>query len=168
MIISMFALFSCKSGKELSTVSRVDLEKYSGKWYEIARLPNSFEKGLKCVTAEYSLMENSKVKVVNSGHEIGNPQNKQTAEGKAKVPNADYPGRLKVTFFWPFYGDYYIIHLDDNYQYALVGSPSRKYLWILARKKTISEDVKQKLLKIADEQGFKTDDLIWVKQDCKN
>jgi len=164
----MISLFSCSSHKDLPTVKSVELEKYSGLWYEIARLPNSFEKGLKCATAEYEIMKNGKIQVINTGYKIENDSEKKQAKGKAWVPDKSEPGRLKVSFFWPFSGDYYIIHLDENYQYVLVGSPSREYLWILAREKTISQSVKDELIAHAKKYDFNTDNLIWVEQDCNN
>jgi apolipoprotein D and lipocalin family protein len=135
---------------------------------EIARLPNSFEKGLKCTTAEYEIMKNGKIQVINTGYKIENDSEKKQAKGKAWVPDKSEPGRLKVSFFWPFSGDYYIIHLDENYQYVLVGSPSREYLWILARNKSISQSVKDELIAHAKKYDFNTDNLIWVEQDCNN
>jgi apolipoprotein D and lipocalin family protein len=164
----MISLFSCSSHKDLPTVKSVELEKYTGLWYEIARLPNSFEKGLKCTTAEYEIMKNGKIQVINTGYKIENDSEKKQAKGKAWVPDKSEPGRLKVSFFWPFSGDYYIIHLDENYQYVLVGSPSREYLWILARNKSISQSVKDELIAHAKKYDFNTDNLIWVEQDCNN
>jgi apolipoprotein D and lipocalin family protein len=153
--------------KPLLTVPGVDLEKYSGKWYEIARLPNSFEKGLFCVTAEYSLRDDGKINVLNSGRKENNPLKIKTARGKAKIPDKNEPGRLKVTFFWPFYGDYYIYHLDkENYQYALVGDPSRKYMWVLARNPHMNDSLYSELLAIARKNGFAVEDLMKVPQDC--
>ena len=165
-VLPVLMLWSCQSHKSLDTVDELQLEKYAGKWYEIARLPNRFERGLKCVTAEYSIREDGKVGVLNKGREIDNPENTNTAEGVARVPNAEKPGQLKVQFFWPFSGDYYVIELDEDYQYALVGSPSRKYLWILAREKEIPDAVNVKLTEVAGKKGFETDELIYVDHDC--
>lgn len=162
----MLNLFSCQSTRELPTVANVDLEKYTGKWYEIARLPNSFEQGLKCTSAEYQLKDNGKLKVINRGHQIENPQQTASAKGFARIPDKSKPGKLKVYFFWPFGGDYYIIDLDKEYQYVLVGSPSRKYLWILARGKELDQQIYDKLVDRANELGFDTEKLIKVKQDC--
>lgn len=162
----LLTLFSCSSDNEpLPTVNDVDLEQYKGKWYEIARLPNSFEDGLSCVTAEYGIKEDGKISVLNSGTKENGKRT--SSEGTARVPDPEtYPGRLKVSFFWPFSGDYYIIDLDENYQWALVGAPDRAYLWILSRSPEIDADVKQRLLKKATEQGFSVDQLHWTKQDC--
>ena len=167
-IILVFFVTSCSSQmKPLETIPNVDLERYTGKWYEIARLPNSFEKGLVCVTAEYSLRPDGKITVLNSGRKEEDTSKVKTAKGKAKVPNPEEPGRLKVTFFWPFYGDYYIFHLDEeNYQYALVGDPSRKYMWVLARNPHMDDALYAELLDIARKKDFAVEELLKVRQDC--
>ncbi len=167
-IMLMAFLFQfCKTHeKTLNTVKTVDLEKYAGKWYEIARLPNSFEKGLKCTTANYTLRKNGKITVINTGHLIINPNKTKKSKGKAWIPNKAFPGQLKVSFFWPFAGDYYIIELDSDYQYALIGEPSRKYLWILNRTKVMTDITFNKLLKKAKESGFNVEKIIKIQQDC--
>lgn len=115
-------LFACASQKTpLDVVPELELQKYLGTWYEIARLPNSFEKGLECVTANYSLLKRGKIKVVNKGYLIENHSKYKRAEGKAYIPDENNPAKLRVTFFWPFYGDYWVIALDEQYRYALVG-----------------------------------------------
>lgn len=162
----MAGLFACNTPKELTTVDNVNIQKYSGLWYEIARLPNSFEKGMECVTAIYTLKENEKIHVLNKGYTINGNGKYSTAKGKAWMPDNNYPGRLKVSFFWPFAGNYYIIKLDDNYQHALVGDPSRKYLWILSRTKQMDEKIIDELMSIAEESGFQTKNVIMVNQDC--
>jgi apolipoprotein D and lipocalin family protein len=160
-------LFSCKKGAvELPVVGEVDLEKYSGTWYEIARLPNSFEKGLKCVTATYRLREDGKIEVINRGHKTKKPGKISKIRGVARVPDMNQPAKLKVTFFWPFSGNYYIIELDKDYRYALVGEPSRKYLWILARDKELEITIYEKLLRKAEELGFDSKSVVETDQDC--
>ncbi len=166
LIMSLTLFFGCKSSQELVTVDKVDLTKYAGQWYEIARLPNSFEKGLKCTSAHYSLNENGTIKVVNQGVSEIDSNKKSEAVGIAKVPDPKQPGRLKVSFFRPFWGKYYIFYLDEDYQNVLVGTPSRKYFWILSRNKQISENELNKLLGIAKKEGFNTEILIFPKQDC--
>ena len=162
----MINLLSCKTIKDLPTVKNVDIEKYSGQWYEIARLPNSFEKGLECVTAKYTVKKNGKIEVLNKGYSSENSGEFKTAKGTAWIPNAKYPGRLKVTFFWPFSGNYYIISLEKNYKYALVGDPSRKYLWILSRSRNLESLTYSKLLDIAKNNGFDINNIIKINQDC--
>lgn len=163
----VMALFEMGCGKHapLPTVDAVDLERYAGQWYEIARLPNSFEAGLKCVTATYTVLENGKVGVTNRGinEETGELE---TAEGKARVKDENEPGQLRVVFFWPFGGDYFIIDLDDEYRYALVGAPNREYLWVLARDKQLDKAVLARLLEKAKSLGFPTERLIFPIHDC--
>ncbi|MBW6459913.1 MAG: lipocalin family protein [Bacteroidales bacterium] len=168
LLITFIILTSCSSSmKKLTTVPDVDIQSYTGKWYEIARLPNSFEKGLICVTAEYSLRDDGKITVINAGHKESDPAAAKSIRGKAWVPDKNEPGRLKVQFFWPFAAGYYIFHLDrENYQYALVGNPSRKFLWILAREPQMEEALYQELVDVAQENGFAVEKLLWVKQDC--
>lgn len=144
---------------ELEVVPHVDLNRYAGRWYEIARLPNRFEK--KCadsVTATYSLRTDGKVEVVNRCRKSSGDYT--TATGKAKVVDKTTNAKLKVTFFWPFYGDYWILDLGDNYEYAVVGAPNRKYLWILSRSRQMDESLYQTLLANAAAQGFKTEQMI--------
>lgn len=156
---------SCMTTKELPTIDWVDINKYTGQWYEIARLPNSFEKGLECVTANYSVKENGKIEVLNKGYSSKKEKYK-TAKGTARIPDPAFPGRLKVTFFWPFYGDYYIISLDENYKHALVGDPSRQYLWVLSRNREVSEEVYSEMMAIAERNGFDISSIIRINQDC--
>jgi apolipoprotein D and lipocalin family protein len=153
--------------KTLTTVPDVDIMKYSGKWYEIARFPNSFEKGLVCCTAEYGLRDDGMISVINTGIKEDSGKVK-SVKGKAWVPDKKEPGRLKVQFFWPFAGKYYIFHLDkENYQYALVGEPSRKYFWLLARKPMIEDSLYRNLLEIARKNDFAVEKVMKVKQDCR-
>ena len=152
--------------KELKTVDRLELDRYLGKWYEIVRLPNSFEKGLICVTAEYSLREDGKITVINSGVKKGKPEKRDTATGKAWIPDPNHPARLKVQFFWPFAGNYYVFHLDDDYRYALVGEPGRKYFWLLSRTPTISDELYDELIAIAAKEGFATEEFYRTPQEC--
>lgn len=141
-------------------VRQLDLGRFLGKWYEIARYDHKFERDLQNVTAEYSLKENGMVKVLNSGTRNGE---RKIAEGKAKQPDPDKnPARLRVSFFWFFYSDYNILMLDEDYSYALIGSKSNDYLWILAREPRLDENVKSALLNEARRRGYDTDALIWV------
>jgi apolipoprotein D and lipocalin family protein len=154
------------SQKEPSTVSAVDLNRYKGTWYEIARLPNFFERKLKCITATYTLRSDGKIGVENSGYLIADPQKKSSAEGVAWVPDKNSPGKLKVQFFWPFSGDYWIMYLDKEYRHVLVGDPSRKYLWILAREKSMDETTYKMLLQKAIDNGYDVSAIIRVDQNC--
>ncbi|MEP6911807.1 MAG: lipocalin family protein, partial [bacterium] len=144
-----------KRQSELEVVNSVDLARYAGRWYEIARLPNRFEK--KCadsVTATYTLRTDGKIEVVNRCRKSSGEYT--TAKGKAKIVDKQTNAKLKVTFFWPFYGDYWILDLGPNYEYAVVGDPSREYLWILSRTPRIPESLYQQLLAKMAARGFKT------------
>lgn len=166
-ILLMLSLTSCKSEhKELPTVKELDLSRYSGTWYEIARLPNSFEKGLECVTATYTILPNGKVEVLNKGCTNADTSKMKIIKGVAWVPDNNHPGQLKVRFFWPFIGKYWVISLDKNYNYALIGDPSRKYLWILSKSSTLNNSTYTTLLNIAKEHGFDVGNLMMVKQSC--
>jgi apolipoprotein D and lipocalin family protein len=166
-LIFITMLFGCNSQKlALKTVDQLDLNKYSGTWYEIARLPNSFEKGLKCTTANYSLNEDGSIKVVNKGHKISAPEDVKQSTGKAILPDQSEPGRLKVTFQWPFYGKYWVIKLDPEYQHVLVGTPSRKYLWLLSRNPEMDDREMMEFVEFAKNKGFNINELIYVEQDC--
>lgn len=158
----LISFFSCSSSdKYLEVVDKLEINRYLGTWYEIARLPNSFEKNLDRVTANYTLKENGDIRVINKGYIIGSSEFKE-AEGTAWIPDVNEPAKLKVRFFWPFTGKYWVIELDKEYKYAMVGDPSRDYLWILAREKTLSDSVYNNLLKIAEQNGFDVKSIIKV------
>jgi len=163
----MTSFLSSKSEEYLPTAEKVDLHKYAGQWYEIARLPNFFEKGLECITATYTLREDGKISVLNKGHRSKDKTRIKEAKGKAWRPDSSIEGQLKVQFFWPFSGDYYIIHLDEDYQYVLLGSPNRNYLWILARENKLDQTIYNNLLKIAASHGFEIENVIMVEHDCE-
>lgn len=141
------------------------LEKYLGKWYEVARMDHSFERGLSNVTAEYSLRDDGGVKVLNRGFEDASNKWKD-AEGKAFFDGDTSTGKLKVSFFGPFYGAYNVIALDqENYQWSLVAGPDTGYLWILSRTPVLDEAVLDQLLTKAKNYGFDTEALIFVNQE---
>lgn len=142
------------------TVGELDIPRYMGKWYEIARYENRFEKGMKNVTTIYTLLPDGTIRVENCGYK--NNVFKKIV-GKAKQPDKSQPGKLKVSFFPPFYSDYYILELDKlNYSYAIVGSSSDKYLWILSREKPLSEETKEKLLRIVCQKGYDIHKLLFT------
>ena len=138
------------------------MEKYLGKWYEIARLDHPFERGLSNVTAEYSLRDDGGVKVINRGFKTSN--NKwEDAEGKAYFVGDSSIGKLKVSFFGPFYGAYNVIALDkEAYQWSLVVGPDTDYLWILSRTPVLDQAIVEQLLSQAKSHGFNTQELIFV------
>lgn len=153
-------------GTDCSTVDNLDLSRYMGHWYEIARFDNSFERGLCEVTANYTLRADGTVRVENRGYKHSLPYDIcKTAAGHAKMPDPAQPGRLKVAFFLWFYSDYYVLELDqEEYNYALIGSSTDKYLWILSRTPQLPEEIKKKLLAAAERRGYDTGKLIWIQQ----
>lgn len=161
---------SCNAKSEkkelnMEAVKNVDLNRYVGKWYEIARFDHSFEKDLVGTTATYSFRDDGKIKVVNEGYKFTLDGKHSKATGKAKVPNPNEPGRLKVSFFWFFYADYNILELDTvNYQYVLIGSSSPKYLWILSRTPQMQPEIYEMLLQKAKDRGYDIGKLIKVAQ----
>ena len=142
-----------------STVKAVDLNRYLGSWYEIAKYDHVFERGLDYAMANYTLREDGKIDVLNTGIKDGRAKD---AKGIAKTTNI--PGLLKVSFFGPFYSDYRIMMLDADYQYVLVGGSNDKYLWILSRKPQLDDATKTLILAEANRRGYDTSKLIWVKQ----
>lgn len=160
-----FTLCGCLGVPEAVTpVKEFEIDKYLGKWYEIARLDHSFERGLECVTAEYSLREEGVVRVVNRGFSVEKDQWRE-AQGKAFFVNESNEGYLKVSFFGPFYGAYVVFELDrENYQYAFVAGPNKSYLWLLSRTQTVESDLLTNFIGKAKKLGFETDKLIYLNQ----
>jgi len=153
-----FIMFGCtttaKDKPPLTVVDRVDLERYLGKWYEIASYPAWFQKGCTGSTAEYSLLPDGKIQVVNRCRKNGLDGPLKESKGKAEVADTATNAKLKVWFFWPFKGNYWIIDLSPDYQWAVVGEPSRKYLWILSRTPTMDEAVYQEILGRLPQKGY--------------
>jgi apolipoprotein D and lipocalin family protein len=141
----------------LEVVPHVDLSKYLGKWFEIAHLPARFEEGCSDIAATYSLQENSNISVLNECRRNGKVK---VAKGTAKVVDKSTDAKLKVTFFWPFYGDYWIINLGSDYDYAVVGTPNRKYLWILSRTPQMDGKLFSQLTDFAKSKDFDVQSLI--------
>jgi apolipoprotein D and lipocalin family protein len=151
--------------ENVKPVDNFNVNNYLGKWYEIARLDHSFERGLTHVTAEYTLREDGSLKVINRGYKASENRWKE-AVGKARFVEEPSKGYLKVSFFGPFYGSYVIIDLDrDNYQYSLVCGPDRSYLWLLSRTPAMQAEVKNRLIAKAAALGFDTSSLIHVNHD---
>jgi apolipoprotein D and lipocalin family protein len=148
--------------ESVQPVSNFDLNRYLGKWHEIARLDHSFERGLSQVTAEYSLGNDGRVVVVNRGYSIAEKKWKEST-GKAYLVGAETEGYLKVSFFGPFYGSYIIFELDhQNYQHAFVSGPDTKFLWLLSRTPVVDDEVMRKFIAMSEARGFDTDKLIYV------
>ena len=136
-----------------TTVQKLDIQRFLGLWNEIGRLPNSFEKDLVGVTANYSLKENGRIQVLNQGYLKSLNGTLKSAKGKAKL--TEQTGKLKVSFFLFFYADYNVMELDqDGYQWALIGSSTPKYLWILSRNPSISEELYKDILQKAKDRGY--------------
>jgi apolipoprotein D and lipocalin family protein len=161
----LFMLAGCAQLPDgIEPVDDFQVQRYLGKWYEIARLDHSFERGMTDVTAEYSLRDDGAVKVLNRGFLQSRNEWKE-AEGKARFVDGEDKGFLKVSFFGPFYGSYVVFELDRaNYEYAVVAGPDRSYLWILARKPVIEKRLLDQLVARAAARGFDTDKLIYVDQ----
>ncbi len=159
-------VYSCTSIPDgVTAVSSFDQQKYLGKWYEIARMDFKHERNLDNVTAEYSLRDDGLIKVDNKGYDYVKKEWKQSI-GKAKPINSDKKeGRLKVSFFGPFYSGYNVVAIDPGYQYALVFGDNLKYMWILSRKPSIPDDIKREYLEKAKSVGYKIEELVWPKHD---
>lgn len=164
-LICMVLLFSACSSKNppLQTVQKVDINRYLGTWYEIARYEHFFEKDCKNVSANYSMLDEQTIKVVNRCTNMLTNEKKE-AIGRAYATD-DTNSKLKVSFFRPFYGDYWVMILDENYDYVVVGTPSREYLWILCRKPILDEKIKNEILQKLPTLGFDASKLIWTIQE---
>jgi len=159
MCLSFFTGCNAQTKVDNSVSGDLNLDKYFGDWYEIARFDHKFERGIEYCKANYSLREDGKVAVLNTGIKDGKPSE---AKGKAKF--TDNPRILRVSFFGPFYGDYRIMLLDPDYQWVLVGGSDESYLWILARTPKLTDEVKATILAEATRRGYDVNKLIWVEQ----
>jgi len=151
-VLTFLFLFCTLGATPPEVVPQVDLARYMGTWHEIAKFPNRFQRGCGCTTATYTLRPDGKVSVLNRCRIEGGKS--KAAKGWAKVVDANSRAKLKVTFFWPFFGDYWILALDPEYRHVLVGTPDRKYLWILARQPRMDKEAYDVLVAKAKEQGF--------------
>lgn len=164
LLVAAILLSGCVSKPEgIEPVQNFQSTKYLGKWYEIARLDHSFERGLSRVTAEYSSMPDGGIKVLNRGYKAENSEWKD-AEGKAYFVEKPDVAYLKVSFFGPFYGSYIVFDLDPDYQHSLISGQNKSYLWLLSRTPTIDEATKKRLVDKAQALGFDTSKLIYVDQ----
>lgn len=167
LLAATVVISSCSSSHApLATVPSVDLDRYEGRWYEIAALPQRFEKGCHCVYAEYRKNPEGYVDVYNFCRKGGPEGEGEAATGKAFPVEGSNNSKLKVQFFWPFKGDYWILELDPDYQYALVGSPDRESLWILSRTPQLDQEVYERLVQLARQKGFPVEDLRLMDQSC--
>ena len=143
-----------------SVVRELDLDRFLGSWYEVARFDHFFERGMSQTKANYVLRDDGNIDVINTGIKNGKPK---TARGKAKL--TDIPSLLRVSFFGPFYSDYRVMLVAADYRYMLIGSGSDGYLWILSRTPQLADSDRATILSEAKRRGYDTDKLIWVKQD---
>ena len=167
LLVCAFAPLLAAVAAELTVVPSVDLQRYAGKWYEIARFPNRFQRAcVSDVSATYSLRPDGKVTVLNQC--VTAKGELKAATGTARVAGKGQPNtKLKVTFFWPFSGDYWIVDLDSDYRWALVGEPKREYLWVLSRTPQLPEIVYDQLIARAKDQGFDVSRLVKTSQSGK-
>ncbi|MBK8557422.1 MAG: lipocalin family protein [Lewinellaceae bacterium] len=153
-LVSLLFIMTTSSAQTLQTVPSVNLEQYAGKWYEIASFPQRFQKGCEGTTAEYTLSSKGYV-VVENRCKKGGPDGKESyIKGKAFVVKGTGNAKLKVQFFWPFRAKYWIIDLADDYRYAVVSHPNRKYLWILSRTPQMAESDYQGIFSRLEKQQF--------------
>ncbi|MCD8041729.1 MAG: lipocalin family protein [Tannerellaceae bacterium] len=158
---TLLVMNSCKTiPKGVTAVQPFDTDKYLGHWYEIARMDFHFEKNIINATADYSLNEDGTVKVVNRGYNVKKKENVESV-GKAKFVDSPNVGKLKVSFFGPFYAGYNVVAIDPDYQYALVAGKNHNYLWILSRKPELPQQIKEEYISKAKALGYDTDKLVW-------
>ena len=166
LLASLLGLNGCSTAlpEGATAVTPFDINRYAGKWYELARLDHSFERGLSDVSANYRLLPDGSVEVINRGYDSSRNDWRQVT-GRARFIDDSNRASLKVSFFRPFYAGYHVVALDQqNYRWAMVMGPSREYLWILARDKQLPADVRAMLLDSARTLGIDTQKLIWVDQ----
>ena len=149
-------LLACQTpSTPLEVVKTVDLDRYAGRWYEIASFPQRFQRGCVATTATYTRLEDGRMRVENECRDESFDGELRSVEGVAWLADPDAsPAKLKVQFFWPFSGDYWVIELDADYRYAVIGHPSREYLWILSRDPTMDPEVYEMLLSLIEAHGF--------------
>ena len=165
LLVLLLGLAGCATAPPagLTPVTPFDVNRYAGKWYEIARMDHSFERGLSDVSARYTVQPDGSVQVINRGFDVSRQAWKE-AVGKALVTGDANRGALKVSFFGPFYGGYNVVALDPDYRWSLVVGPDLGYVWILARERQLSPAVRQQVLEKARSFGIEVDRLIWVDQ----
>lgn len=168
-VFALLAVCACQPANRdpaaaLPDPPRVEIERYLGRWYEIARLPNRFEKDCEGVTADYARRDERLIAVVNTCR-LGAPDGRiKTATGRARVVDAESNARLEVSFFGPFWGDYWILWLADDYSLSLVGEPSGRYLWILARTPVIEDEIRDAALTRLESYGYDVSKLYFPAQ----
>lgn len=164
MAVIVINIYACRSFNSVdnSPVKAFDINRFLGKWYEIARFDHRFERGMTHCIANYDMKEDGSIIVTNYGRKDGEWE---TSVGKAKTTVT--PGALRVSFFGPFYSDYRVLFLAPDYSYALIGGSDDSYLWILSRTPVLEKSVRDSLLLEAARRGYKTENLIWVDHTAK-
>lgn len=163
LVCIMLGLGSCRADNgnkkiDNSTIETLDVARFMGKWYEIARYDHRFEKDMTNVSATYTLLDNGRIEVLNAGYKNGEYKE---IKGKAKQPNPDDPGKLKVSFFLWFYSDYYILDIAPDYSHVIIGSSTDKYLWIMSREPVLPDNVLSELIEKIRQRGYDTDRLVF-------
>jgi apolipoprotein D and lipocalin family protein len=161
-VIAVMLLNGCKSDPGIPAVTGFQLDRYLGKWYEAARLPNRFERGMSRVYAEYTMLDNGTVHVLNCGIKNGKPV---TISGYARLSDDPETGDLEVSFFRPFYSMYRIIKLAPDYSYSIVTGSSRDYLWVSSRKPELTSAEQAEIIAFLQKHQFPVKDLLWSWQD---
>ncbi len=165
MVMSLMLTACFGMPENVTPVKNFEVDRYLGKWYEIARLDHSFERGLNNISAEYTMRDDGGIAVVNRGYSVEDGQ-WETAEGKAYFVNDKDEAYLKVSFFGPFYGSYVVFELEqDNYDYAFISGPNTSYLWLLSRTPDVAQSVIDDFITMSQERGFDTSELIFVNHD---
>ena len=166
-VVGSFLLCGCEKQNEINTsvVPNIDVERYMGTWYEIGRYDISFEKDLVGVTANYKLLNDGTIQVINTGYKDSLDGKIDIIEGKAKRRDKDATdGALKVSFFLDFYAQYNVMELADDYSWSLVGSKTEKYLWIISRTPSLDTNTLEQILRLAANRGYDTSKILWVEQ----
>lgn len=164
-IVSSEASDKDPASTPLEVVTFVDITRYTGRWYEISRFPHRFQEGCVGSRATYTLRDDGKIEVLNECYEGSFSGKLKNAKGTAKVVDTKSNAKFKVSFFWPFYGDYWIIDLGKDYEYAVVGHPGRNYLWILSRTKGMDGKLYKEILERLEANGYDTTRLIKTHQE---
>jgi len=162
----LFAIGSCTVKSGIKKDELINYELYQGKWYEIARLPNSFEEGLVCITMTYAYRDEGIMTVVSSGKNKSNPNDIKSFTAKAWIPDENEPQKIKIQIVWPVAFDFILIHIDEEKGHAIIGSPHKQKLWILSRQPMINESDMSDLKSISEKKQYDVEKLVFVDQIC--
>ena len=165
-LILLIAIVSCSVKSGIRNDELINYELYQGKWYEVARLPNSFEEGLICTTMTYTYQDDGIMTVTSSGKNKNNPNDSKSFTAKAWIPDENEPQKIKMQFVWPVAFDFILIHIDEEKGYAIIASPNKKYLWMLSRQPMINESDIFELKSISEKNQYNIDNLVYVEQIC--